>query len=98
VAWLVTYIHRCGTRWRRNNDPTIVEVADPQRVGAPVNFNSGATKHPMSPDGIDVPPSYSLAAAGPSAPPPLTPDSQVVTSLNPQAQEPVGDIDHEKED
>ena len=51
----------------------------------------------MPPDGIDVPPPYSLAAASPSAHPHLTPDSQEFTSLIPQ-QEPVGDIDHEKED
>ncbi|CAI8001028.1 hypothetical protein GBAR_LOCUS3098 [Geodia barretti] len=95
VAWLVTCIHRWGTRWRRNNDPTIVEVIDPQQVGAPGNIiNSGP---PMPPDGIDVPPPYSLAAASPSAPPPLTPDSQEVTSVDPK-QEQVGDIDHEKED
>ncbi|CAI8045422.1 hypothetical protein GBAR_LOCUS25124, partial [Geodia barretti] len=97
VAWLVTCIHRWGARWHRNNDPTIVEVIDPQQVGAPVNINSRATKPPMSPDGIDVPPPYSLAAAGASAPPHLTPDSEEFSSLIPQ-QEPVGDIDHEKED
>ena len=47
VAWLVTGIHRWGARWHRNNDPTIVEVIDPQQVGAPVNINSRATKPPV---------------------------------------------------
>ena len=40
-GWSPVAIHRWGARWCRNNDPTIVEVVDPQRVGAPGNINSG---------------------------------------------------------
>jgi hypothetical protein len=84
VAWLVTCLYPpLGCR-RSNNDPTIVEVIDPELELLSLK---------MPPDGIDLPPPYSLAAS-PSAPPPLTPDSQVVD----HKQEPVGDIDHEKED
>ena len=50
AAWLVTCIHRWGSRWRRNRNPRIVEVAvDPQQqhVGVPRNMIGPPTTAPV---------------------------------------------------